>query len=146
MSCTSMDGIDVAAIETDGETISRFGPSALHFYQENEGAILRRAMEEAPALRARTERPGVIGEAEKVSTVLHASAVNTFLTVNGIDRGAIDVIGYHGQTVLHRPTEKLTVQLGDGAALARETGVPVVFDFRATDVAAGGKGGPRGPV
>ena len=103
MSGTSMDGIDVALIETDGETVSRFGPSALHFYQEHEVAILRRAMEAAPALRARTERPGVIAEAEKISTALHASAVNTFLTVNGIDRASIDVIGFHGQTVLHRP-------------------------------------------
>ena len=54
-----------------------------------------------------------------MSTVLHASAVNTFLTVNAIDRATIDVVGFHGQTVLHRPTEKLTVQIGDGALLAR---------------------------
>ena len=146
MSGTSMDGIDVALIETDGETISRFGPSALHFYQEQEVAVLRRAMEEAPTLRTRTERPGVIGEAEKVSTVLHASAVNTFLSVNDIDRRTIDVIGYHGQTVLHRPMERLTVQLGDGGALARETGIAVVYDFRAADVAAGGQGAPLVPV
>jgi anhydro-N-acetylmuramic acid kinase len=146
MSGTSMDGIDVALIETDGETITRFGPSAVHSYQEHEVAVLRRAMDEAPALRARNERPGAIAEAEALSTRLHASAVNTFLTANGIDRGAIDVVGYHGQTVLHRPKEKLTVQLGDGAALARETGIPVVYDFRAADVAAGGQGAPLVPV
>jgi len=146
MSGTSMDGIDLALIETDGEAVSRFGPSALHFYQEDEAALLRRAMEAAPALRARTERPGVIAEAERMSTALHASAVNTFLTVNEIDRTSIDVVGYHGQTVLHRPTEKLTVQLGDGAALARETGIAVVYDFRAADVAAGGHGAPLVPV
>src|ERR1700752_803940 len=103
MSGTSMDGIDVAAIETDGEMAARFGPSALHFYQEQEIAILRRAMEEAPARGARTERPGGIAEAEKISPASHAGAVNTFLTVNGIARASIDVIGYHGQTVLHRP-------------------------------------------
>src|SRR3954467_1890973 len=142
MSGTSMDGIDVALIETDGETISRFGPSALHSYQAHQVAILRGAMEEAPALRTRTERPGVIAEAEKVSTTLHASAVNNFLTVNGIDRRTIDIIGYHGQTVLHRPNQKLTVQLGDGAALARETGIPVVYDFRAADVTSGCDGNP----
>jgi anhydro-N-acetylmuramic acid kinase len=146
MSGTSMDGIDVALIETDGETISRFGPSALHSYQEHAVAILRRAMEEAPTLRNRTERPGVIGEAEQISTILHASAVNNFLAENGIDRRTIDIIGYHGQTVLHRPNEKLTVQLGDGAALARETGIPVVYDFRAADVASGGEGAPLVPV
>src|SRR6476661_6052870 len=128
MSGTSMDGIDVALIETDGETVSRFGPSATYPYQEREVAILRRAMEEAPALRSRTERPGVIAEAEDVSRHLHASAVNAFLTANGIDRGTIDVVGYHGQTVLHRPKEKLTIQLGDGRTLARETGIPVVYD------------------
>jgi anhydro-N-acetylmuramic acid kinase len=146
MSGTSMDGIDVALIETDGETVSRFGPSAANSYREHEVAILRRAMEEAPALRARTERPGVIRQAEDLSTALHASAVNGFLAANAIDRGTIDVIGYHGQTVLHRPSKRLTVQLGDGAALARETGIPVVHDFRAADVAAGGQGAPLAPV
>src|SRR6185503_9545846 len=89
---------------------------------------------------------GVIGEAEEVSTALHASAMKTFLTDHGIDRDTVDVIGYHGQTVLHRPKEKLTLQLGDGAALARETGIPVVYDLRAADVAAGGQGAPLVPV
>jgi anhydro-N-acetylmuramic acid kinase len=146
MSGTSMDGIDVALIETDGETITRFGPSALHFYNEHEEAMLRRAMEAAPALRDRTARPGVIGEAERTTTALHAAAVNVFLDTNRIDRASIDVVGFHGQTVLHRPREKLTVQLGDGAALAREIGIPVVYDFRAADVAAGGQGAPLVPV
>jgi anhydro-N-acetylmuramic acid kinase len=146
MSGTSMDGIDVALIETDGETVSRFGPSAVHPYQEHEVAILRRAMEEAPALRARTERPGVIAKAEDVSTRLHASAVNAFLAANGIDRSTIDVVGYHGQTVLHRPDKKLTVQLGNGAVLTREIEIPVIYDFRAADVAAGGQGAPLVPV
>jgi anhydro-N-acetylmuramic acid kinase len=146
MSGTSMDGIDVALIETDGETVTRFGPSAQHVYQEDEVALLRRAMDAAPALRSRSERPGVVGEAEAMTTSLHARAVDRFLTANGIDRDAIDVVGFHGQTVLHRPKEKLTVQLGDGAALARAVGIAVVFDFRAADVAAGGHGAPMVPV
>lgn len=146
MSGTSMDGIDVALIETDGETVARFGPSALHFYQDDEVALLRRAMEAAPALHSRDERPGVIGEAEAMSTALHAGAVKTFLDANGIDRAGIDVIGYHGQTIWHRPREKLTVQIGDGARLSRETGIPVVYDLRAADVAAGGQGAPLVPV
>jgi len=146
MSGTSMDGIDVALIETDGETIARFGPSAVHFYNEDDENVLRRAMEAAPALRERTARPGVIGEAEKIVTTLHAGAVNVFLATNGIERTSIDVVGFHGQTVLHRPKERLTVQLGDGAGLAREIGIPVVYDFRAADVAAGGQGAPFVPI
>ena len=146
MSGTSMDGIDVAMIETDGETVSRFGPSALHFYQDHEVALLRRAMEAAPALRSRDERPGVIAEAEAMSTVLHASAVNTYLAVNEIDRSTIDVVGFHGQTILHRPNERLTVQIGDGARLAAETKLAVAYDFRAADVAVGGQGAPIVPV
>jgi anhydro-N-acetylmuramic acid kinase len=146
MSGTSMDGIDVALIETDGESVNRFGPSALHFYQDHEVALLRRAMEAAPALKARDARPGVIADTEAMSTALHASAVNTFLAANGIDRGTIDVVGYHGQTILHRPAERLTVQIGDGARLARDTGIAVVYDFRAADVAAGGHGAPLVPV
>jgi anhydro-N-acetylmuramic acid kinase len=146
MSGTSMDGIDVALIETDGETVTRFGPSALHFYQDDEVALLRRAMEAAPGLRSRDERLPVIAQAEAMSTVLHGSAVNTFLSANGIDRSSVDVIGYHGQTIWHRPREKLTVQIGDGAQLARETGIAVVYDFRAADVAAGGQGAPLVPI
>ena len=146
MSGTSMDGIDVAVIETDGETVTGFGPSAVHFYNEYEESVLRRAMEAAPALRARTDRPGVIAAAERVVTVLHAGAVNSFLDANGIDRASIDVVGFHGQTILHRPKERLTVQLGDGAALAAQTRLPVVYDFRAADVAAGGHGAPLVPL
>jgi anhydro-N-acetylmuramic acid kinase len=146
MSGTSMDGIDVALIETDGETVTRFGPTALHAYQDHEVTLLRRAMEAAPALRARDERPDVIAEAEATSTILHASAVNAFLTTNGIDRSTIDVVGFHGQTILHRPKDRLTVQIGDGARLAAETRLPVAYDFRAADVAAGGQGAPLVPV
>ena len=56
------------------------------------------------------------------------------------------MIGFHGQTVLHRPEDRLTVQIGDGAALARRLGIKVASDFRAEDVAAGGQGAPLVPV
>ncbi|MGD9925647.1 MAG: anhydro-N-acetylmuramic acid kinase, partial [Pseudorhodoplanes sp.] len=146
MSGTSMDGIDIAMLETDGEMISRFGPSALHLYREDEVALLRRALDEARALTDRDARPGAVGEAERMVTALHAGAVRVFLDANGIDSERIDVIGFHGQTVLHRPDERLTVQIGDGQGLADETGIRVVYDLRAADVAAGGQGAPLVPV
>ena len=141
-----MDGIDVAAIETDGETVSGFGPSALHPYRENEVALLRAALDVATSLTGRNQRPGVIGQAEQMVTPLHAGAVRVFLEANGIDPASIDVIGFHGQTILHRPEARLTVQIGDGQALADETGIRVVYDLRADDVAAGGQGAPLVPV
>jgi anhydro-N-acetylmuramic acid kinase len=146
MSGTSMDGIDVALIETDGETVSRFGPAAIHFYREEEVELLRRALDAARGLTDRTARPGAVAEAERMTTVLHAAAVRAFLDVNGIGPDTIDVIGFHGQTVLHRPEDRLTVQIGDGVELARQTGIPVVYDLRAADVAAGGQGAPLVPV
>jgi anhydro-N-acetylmuramic acid kinase len=146
MSGTSMDGIDIALLETDGETISRFGPAALFPYRSDDVALLRRAVEAARVLTDRDARPGVVGESERVVTALHAGAVRAFLDANRIDPGSIDVIGFHGQTVLHRPEDRLTVQIGDGQALADETGIRVVYDLRAADVAAGGQGAPLVPV
>jgi len=141
-----MDGIDVALLETDGEAVSRFGPSALYPYREDEAALLRAAVEAARELADRTMRPGVIAQAERMSTDLHAAAVRSFLADNAIDPASIDVIGFHGQTVLHRPQDQLTVQIGDGQQLADATGIRVVFDLRADDVAAGGQGAPLVPV
>jgi anhydro-N-acetylmuramic acid kinase len=146
MSGTSMDGIDVALLETDGDVITRFGPSATHSYQDAESKLLRDAVEAARTLEDRTSRPGIIAEAERAVTALHASAVKDFLDANHVDSKSIDVAGFHGQTLLHRPEKRLTIQIGDGAALARDIGIPVVFDFRAGDVAAGGQGAPLVPI
>ena len=146
MSGTSLDGIDVAMIETDGERVTRFGPSATNSYGDEARNVLRQALEEGRALRDRTARPGVLVEAERMVTALHAAAVERFLAANTIERASIDIVGFHGQTVLHRPQAALTVQIGDGNALADALGLPVAYDFRAADVAAGGQGAPLVPV
>lgn len=146
MSGTSLDGVDVGLIETDGETVAAFGPVGYRRYGEGERTILRRALAEAVGLADRDARPGVIGEAERIVTEAHADAVETFIDAHGIDRREIDVIGFHGQTVLHRPAHRLTVQLGNGNQLAQRLGIEVIYDFRAADLAAGGQGAPLVPV
>ncbi len=146
MSGTSLDGVDVALIETDGERVHSLGPSASHPYSARETDVLRRALEDARSLTDRGARPGALGEAETLVTALHAAAVQAFLDTHGIDRARIDVVGFHGHTVLHLPNRGLTVQIGDGQRLARSIGLPVVWDFRAADVAAGGEGAPLVPV
>jgi anhydro-N-acetylmuramic acid kinase len=146
MSGTSLDGVDVAIINTDGWQIGRFGPTGYRSYDEPERALLRRALEAAATLTARDARAGVIGEAEELVTRAHAEAIEGFLVANGIARADIAVVGFHGQTVLHRPQARLTVQIGNGQALAERLRIPVVFDFRAADVAAGGQGAPLVPI
>ena len=146
MSGTSMDGVDVALIETDGEAHVVQGPSGFRPYSDPERRLLRAALADARALTHAAARPGILPQAEVFLTRAHAEAVETFVRDNAIDLASIDVIGFHGQTVLHRPEALLTVQLGDGVALAERLGRAVVFDLRSADVAAGGQGAPLVPV
>jgi anhydro-N-acetylmuramic acid kinase len=146
MSGTSMDGVDVALIETDGVGSLVPGPTGFLPYAAEDRALLRQALAEASALTDRLSRPACLAEAEARVTERHGEAVEAFLADNAIDRQSIDVVGFHGQTVLHRPDARLTVQIGDGAALARKLGMQVAYDFRADDVAAGGQGAPLVPI
>ena len=146
MSGTSLDGIDVALLETDGEAVVKRGPSTTFAYDIAQQALLRQALQDAPAIKVRDERPGKLVEVEVALTDWHAKAVESFLSQQGLSDSKADVIGFHGQTVLHRPEARLTVQLGDGAALAEATGIPVIYDMRAADVAAGGQGAPMVPI
>lgn len=146
MSGTSMDGVDVALVETDGETVERLGPWSSREYNATERHILRSAVNAAKDLHDRNARPPAIAEAERLVTEVHIEAIDTLLRRDHIARSAVDVIGFHGQTILHRPERALTVQIGDGAELASRLLIPVVYDFRAADVAAGGEGAPLVPV
>jgi anhydro-N-acetylmuramic acid kinase len=146
MSGTSLDGVDVALIETDGERIAGFGPTGYRPYANGEQALLRQALQEGAALTGRTARPGVLAEADAFVTRVHAETVEAFLSTEHIDKAAVAIVGFHGQTVLHRPAARLTVQIGDGPALARRLGLPVAYDFRAADIAAGGQGAPLVPA
>ena len=146
MSGTSLDGVDAAVIETDGERILSFGPTSYRPYKDEERALLRQALAKAVDLTDRHARPGVIGDAEALTTQTHAEVVERLLAGKGIAPGDIAVMGFHGQTMIHKPQDKLTVQVGDGAALARRLGIPVVHDFRQADIEAGGQGAPLVPV
>lgn len=146
MSGTSMDGISVALVETDGLSVARRGPAMTYPYSSEQRAAIARALAEARVLTGRFERPGSLGTTERMLTEAHAGVLAAFLSSHGIGRAAIDVVGFHGQTVLHRPERGLTVQLGDGPLLAELSGLTVVHDLRARDVEWGGQGAPLVPV
>jgi anhydro-N-acetylmuramic acid kinase len=146
MSGTSLDGVDVALIETDGRRVKAFGPSGYRPYTDSERGLLRQALTEAVHLSQRDARPGILREAERAVTLAHAEAVAAFTAQNHITYEDVDIVGFHGQTVLHRPAQKMTVQIGDATALAKAIHIPVMHDFRAADVAAGGQGAPFVPV
>ncbi len=146
MSGTSMDGIDIALIETDGEDHVRRLAAAGVDYEPAFREQLRGALRDALSIKERNERPGSLAAVEAELTRLHADAVLRFIGDRMLQPSAIDVIGFHGQTVLHDPGKGLTVQIGDGPALAAATGIDVVHDLRAADCGAGGQGAPLAPV
>ncbi len=136
MSGTSLDGIDAALVETDGETVERLGPSLTVPYSAE-----RRA-----ALRAILGGTGNVAGVERDLTLFHAEVVQRLLAEAKVSAHQVGLIGFHGHTILHRPDERRTWQIGDGALLAARTGIAVVNDFRSADVAEGGQGAPLVPV
>jgi anhydro-N-acetylmuramic acid kinase len=136
MSGTSLDGVDAAWVETDGEEVARFGPTITLPYDEALRRDLRALLDRADQLPE--DDPLLLSCIERLTT-RHIEAVRA------VGQPA-ELIGFHGQTLLHRPKMRRTWQVGDAARLARETGVTVAHDFRSADVAAGGQGAPLVPV
>jgi anhydro-N-acetylmuramic acid kinase len=139
MSGTSVDGVDVALIETDGEQVRSFGGFLTVPYGDEARRQIRTAFG--------AEQPSeATAAAERAVTEAHVEAVKRWSRETGTALSTVDVVGFHGQTITHRPERHFTWQIGDGAALARATGVKVVSDLRIADVKAGGQGAPLVPV
>jgi len=130
VTATSLDGVDAAVVETDGVTIAGFGPSDYRPYSAEEQAVLRAGLGRWPG------EPGVDAAAALVQEA-HAQVLERFQDV--------DLVGFHGQTLAHDPAGRGTHQAGSGAWLADRLGLPVVWDFRSSDVRLGGQGAPLAP-
>ena len=130
MSGTSLDGVDAAMLLTDGHAILEFGPDAYRPYTPAEQATIRAALGQWPGDR------GVAAAAAVVETA-HAEVLSRF--------AGVELVGFHGQTLVHDPRGRGTHQAGSGALLAEVLGLPVVWDFRSNDVAMGGQGAPLAP-
>jgi len=150
MSGTSLDGIDMAILRTDGETIDSFGPSGEAPLPDDVRALVLEAIVAGRSWAREVPEPEVFARAATAIAEAHALAAAGFLSRHGLGFTDLDLIGFHGQTVLHEPPTVFAVgrtrQLGDAALLASLTGVRTAFDFRTADVAAGGQGAPLVPV
>lgn len=150
MTGTSLDAVDMAILDTDGEAIAAFGPAGERKLSEATREVMLRATEAALNWPRGDPEPAVFAEAAAAGAREHFEAAEEFLKASGLTWSQIELIGMHGQTVLQeRPKDGRlgrTVQLGDAQWLADRTGVPVAHDFRAADVAAGGEGAPLAPI
>ena len=145
MSGTSLDGVDAAVLETDGIDLVRPLGACSIAYGEGDRRVLQAATRRALSL----DQPGSDPQLDEAITALtrtHLAAVDRLLHQLSVPIDQIALVGFHGQTVAHRPDRGWTWQLGDGAALATALDVAVVNDFRTADVAAGGEGAPLLPA
>jgi len=150
MTGTSLDAVDMAVLETDGEAIQAFGPAGERKLTDATRNVVLEATHRALEWPRGAPEPAIFPHAAQMIAEEHHAAAEAFLLANNLSWPDIDLIGMHGQTVLHeRPKDGVpgrTVQLGDAALLAKLAGRPVAYDFRAADVAAGGEGAPLAPI
>ncbi len=140
MTGTSMDGIDAALVETDGEQVTPTGKARSLAYDDDFAARLRSLLGPHP------ERKPDFAAIETELTDRHVEAVAALLAAAHIAPDEVAVIGFHGQTVHHAPESGVTRQIGDAARLAASTGIRVVADFRSEDMRRGGEGAPLAPL
>jgi len=150
MTGTSLDAVDMAVLDTDGETIFEFGPAGERKLGDATRDVVLEATRQALAWERGAPEPAIFAHAAEMVAEEHFAAAEAFLQDNGLAWPDLDLVAMHGQTVLHeRPKDGVagrTVQLGDAAMLARLCGRSVAYDFRSADIAAGGEGAPLAAV
>ena len=146
MSGTSLDGIDAALIRSGGETAQRYGRAFHMDYSTDMRDRLKKTLSEARVEKRPTDKNTLINETEQILTDLHYVVVCDLMELNDLRTEDIDVVGFHGQTLLHDPDEGWTWQIGLGDRLAKKLGITVVNDLRGNDIKNGGQGAPLVPV
>ena len=143
MSGTSLDGVDVSIIESDGN--KEYLPILDRYFEYDSKLIQKifKIREKISTFKDLDFHFDEVKELEKEITLFNAKAVNETLEMS---KSGIDLIGFHGQTIFHNPEKKVTKQLGDGKLLSQLTKKKVVYDFRQNDLKNGGQGAPLTPI
>ena len=132
MSGTSLDGVDIALIKTDGneEIILKYSKT----YPYNQSLV--------DSIKTFINSRKNIKNASLLITKFHAKSINSFIKNYNLNSNEIDIIGFHGQTIFHSPNQKWTWQMGDGKYLSSLVRIPVISNFRYRDICLGGQGAP----
>ncbi|WDR06256.1 anhydro-N-acetylmuramic acid kinase [Devosia rhodophyticola] len=151
MTGTVLDGnIDIALLKTDGETVAEFGTYTLAPYANEVRTLLVATLDAAREWNFEGPEPEIFAKAERALTIAQSDAVAGFVARQGMSMTDIGIVGFHGQSVLHRAPQPgrigATRQLGDGDLMAERLGTRVAYDFRSADVAAGGQGAPLSAI
>jgi len=151
MTGTSLDAVDMAILETDGEAISGFGPAGEKKLDPAVRALIEEAIVAGRSWPVGMPAPAAFATAAAAIAEEHLATARAFLHDAGVEADTLDLVGAHGRTVVHQPPGPVrpvgrTVQLIDARRLADGLGIPVAFDFRTADVTAGGQGAPLVPI
>ena len=143
MSGTSLDGVDVSIIESDG---NREFSSILDRYFEYDKKLVQKILnirEKITNQEKLNTYSDEINDLERKVTLFHVEAVKETLRSS---KSSVDLIGFHGQTIFHDSEKEITKQLGDGKLLSQLTKKKVVYNFRQNDLENGGQGAPLTPI
>lgn len=143
MSGTSMDGIDASIIRSDGE--NEYESIFDEFFEYDQALYkdlvnLRNKINSANDIIVNSE---LVSEIERKITLYHAEICNKIINKSDYE---VDLIGFHGQTIFHDASQKISKQLGDGSLLSSLLKKDVIYNFRANDIANGGQGAPLAPI
>ena len=143
MSGTSMDGIDASIIRSDGE--NEYESTFDEFFEYDQALYkdlvnLRNKINSANDIIVNSE---LVSEIERKITLYHAEICNKIINKSDHE---VDLVGFHGQTIFHDASQKISKQLGDGSLLSSLLKKDVIYNFRANDIANGGQGAPLAPI
>jgi anhydro-N-acetylmuramic acid kinase len=143
MSGTSMDGVDVSLIKSDG--FNQFTNILDEYFEYNENLHqelieLRNLIININNLKQLSSR---LKDLERKITIFHSKIVNE---ISNKYQDQIDFVGFHGQTIFHNPELKISKQLGDGGLMSQLVKKKVIYDFRQEDIANKGQGAPLTPI
>ena len=143
MSGTSMDGIDASIIRSDGE--NEYESTFDEFFEYDQALYkdlvnLRNKINSANDIIVNSE---LVSEIERKITLYHVEICNKIINKSDHE---VDLIGFHGQTIFHDASQKISKQLGDGSLLSNLLKKDVIYNFRANDIANGGQGAPLAPI